>query len=461
MKSWENIKMHCVFLVLVLVASFLFCENVEATELARASCIYERGDWTYTYDIVDNKKGSVEVSFNWDYKYQNNSMKYIVNSNAAATDFIDKENNKIVCPSQLYFKMTGGGTSSITTLGFTNFDGANSETISLSSKSTNNNNNLITDGDVQLIRSCRYNGKDYNDDFVSTITIEAYSNGEFQFNSSNSNYQVQLSPGTSITTNDFSNSCPSLSISCGGNGNYNVCTIDDVNSIPGNSESGEDTETGALYKCTYKGQISGKQLVVSKSINGWSVQYPDGGTEFISSSGNNSFPSSSCEDVFYVTNNDNVKIIKVEANTIHTESQISTLCYGYGNEVEQFCANGNCKITNALCGSSSTGDDTSNGEGCPWQLRTIIVFLKKVVFNTVQLFAPILLIVVGTIDLVKAVASSDDKGNKEAISKFIRRCLTAVMLFFIGTIVTIVMDMFTKTDVGEQSDWKKCWQTIK
>ena len=450
MKSWENIKMHCVFLVLVLVASFLFCENVEATELARASCIYERGDWTYTYDVVDNQKGSVEISFSWDYKDQS-SVQYKVNSKLVAKDFIDKKNNKIVCPAEIYYGLDGIGGYSIESSNSAAIDdGLSLFSVPLSSKSTNNDQKLVSNEDIRLINSCKYDAINSLGDSIATITVNAYSNGEFQFESTNSNYQVKFSSDLHITTDDFSDSCPILNVSCGGVGNYDSCTIDDDISIP-----------GALYTCIYKGKISGNQLAISKMQSGWNIQYSNGNTEFMSSSGNNSFPSAACADVFFVKNNDNKRIIKIKEGTIHTDNQISQLCNGYGNEVEQFCQDGNCKISNALCGTGLAVDDAENGEGCPWQLRTIIVFLKKVVFNTVQLFAPILLIVVGTIDLVKAVASSDDKGNKEAISKFIRRCLTAVMLFFIGTIVTIVMDMFTKTDVGEQSDWKKCWQTIK
>lgn len=217
------------------------------------------------------------------------------------------------------------------------------------------------------------------------------------------------------------------------------------------------------YTCIYTGQLNKQTLKISKSEGGWILERPDGNKDTLLDSDykTKSFPTSNCEDIFQVTNNGSESIVTVEANTTHTETQISTLCNGNGNTVEQFCA-GKCKISAPSCGSSKSSEHiNTEGEGCPQELRLIIVFLKRVVFNTIQIFIPILLILMGTIDLTKAVMASDDKGNKEAISKFIKRFGAALMIFFLATIVTVVMGMFARTDVGEQNDWKTCWQSIK
>lgn len=115
----------------------------------------------------------------------------------------------------------------------------------------------------------------------------------------------------------------------------------------------------------------------------------------------------------------------------------------------------------------SNNSDTNSGSifdtdkyGCPKALRPIIYFIKKLVFNTLQIFVPIILILMGTIDFVKASISVDDKVSKEVISKFIKRVLAAVLMFFIVTIVSIVMNMFASTDVGKQDGWQACWNNI-
>ena len=67
----------------------------------------------------------------------------------------------------------------------------------------------------------------------------------------------------------------------------------------------------------------------------------------------------------------------------------------------------------------------------------------------------------GTIDFGKAVSSSDDKNIKEAGNKFLKRCIAAVAVFFVVTIVNLLMGMFSKTSYGKQADWQKCWEAAK
>ena len=90
-------------------------------------------------------------------------------------------------------------------------------------------------------------------------------------------------------------------------------------------------------------------------------------------------------------------------------------------------------------------------------LLPIVQFIRKGLFPIIQIGIPILLIVMGTIDFGKAVASSDDKNIKEAGNKFLKRCIAAVVVFFVITIVSLLMGMFSKTSLGEQKEWKKCW----
>lgn len=97
-------------------------------------------------------------------------------------------------------------------------------------------------------------------------------------------------------------------------------------------------------------------------------------------------------------------------------------------------------------------DDSCEG------LLPVVQFIKKGIFPIIQIGIPILLILMGTIDLGKAVMSSDDKEIKGATSKLIKRAIAAVAVFFVVTIVTLLMDIFAKTDIGEQNQWSSCWK---
>ena len=101
-------------------------------------------------------------------------------------------------------------------------------------------------------------------------------------------------------------------------------------------------------------------------------------------------------------------------------------------------------------------------DGCGG-LRPIVAIIKNGVFPIVQIGIPILLIVFGTIDLGKAVISSDDKEVKGAQSRLIKRCIYAVAIFFITTLVSIIMSLVGRgADQSEANthNWADCWNSI-
>ena len=89
-----------------------------------------------------------------------------------------------------------------------------------------------------------------------------------------------------------------------------------------------------------------------------------------------------------------------------------------------------------------------------------IVAVIKGVFNLIKIGVPIILIIMGAIDLGKAVMASDDKEIKGATSKLIKRAIAAVAVFFAVTIVDVVMGLVAKGEVrdgADSSSWAACW----
>lgn len=93
-------------------------------------------------------------------------------------------------------------------------------------------------------------------------------------------------------------------------------------------------------------------------------------------------------------------------------------------------------------------------------LLPVVRFVRKGIFPIIQIGVPIILIIMGAIDLGKAVLSSDDKEIKGATSKLIKRCIAAVAVFFVVTIVTLLMNLFTSADTGVEgtASWAGCWE---
>lgn len=103
---------------------------------------------------------------------------------------------------------------------------------------------------------------------------------------------------------------------------------------------------------------------------------------------------------------------------------------------------------------------------CPDDLVPVFRFIKNGVYPIIQIGIPILLIIMGSIDLGKAVLSSDDKEIKGATGKLIKRAIAAVAVFFVATIVSLLMGMFGSSNATENDNvtgtesWKDCWKDL-
>jgi hypothetical protein len=83
--------------------------------------------------------------------------------------------------------------------------------------------------------------------------------------------------------------------------------------------------------------------------------------------------------------------------------------------------------------------------------------LVKLLLQIMQMLIPIGLIVLGSIDLAKAVISIDEEGaSKKGRKKFINRCIAAVLVFLSATIVRTV---FGIAGFGG-SEWEACWDSV-
>lgn len=93
----------------------------------------------------------------------------------------------------------------------------------------------------------------------------------------------------------------------------------------------------------------------------------------------------------------------------------------------------------------------------------VIKIIKNGLFPVLQIGIPIILIVLGTLDLGKAVISSDDKAVKEAQSKLIKRCIYAILVFFIVTLIDLLF-MMVGNIAGDSAPglqaWSECWSSV-
>lgn len=79
-----------------------------------------------------------------------------------------------------------------------------------------------------------------------------------------------------------------------------------------------------------------------------------------------------------------------------------------------------------------------------------IMYLLGVVVAVIRIAVPIILIVIGMVDLVKALTSQDDKQIKSATSLIVKRVVIAIAIFLVPTVVRLVMNLIS------QNEYQQC-----
>lgn len=79
-----------------------------------------------------------------------------------------------------------------------------------------------------------------------------------------------------------------------------------------------------------------------------------------------------------------------------------------------------------------------------------VMYLVGVVVAVIRIAIPIILIVIGMTDLIKALTSQDDKQIKQATTLLIKKVVIGVVIFLVPTLVRLIMNIIA------QEDYKAC-----
>ena len=89
-----------------------------------------------------------------------------------------------------------------------------------------------------------------------------------------------------------------------------------------------------------------------------------------------------------------------------------------------------------------------------------LINIVRIVIRLIQYAVPIAIILLGSIDLFKAVIASKDDEIKAAQKMLIKRIIYGVVIFFLATIVVLVFSAISGTT--DEVNFVNCWsQKIK
>ena len=103
-------------------------------------------------------------------------------------------------------------------------------------------------------------------------------------------------------------------------------------------------------------------------------------------------------------------------------------------------------------------DSVVNVESACYGFDFLIRIIKDGIFPIMQIVIPIILLVLCTFDLGRAVIGSDDKENKKILKRIVRRLVFAILIFFIVTVINLIFTMVG--NITENEDlirWSQCW----
>ena len=90
-----------------------------------------------------------------------------------------------------------------------------------------------------------------------------------------------------------------------------------------------------------------------------------------------------------------------------------------------------------------------------------IVQLVRTIVTYICILVPIILIVIGTFDLLKAVTASKEDEIKSAQKMLIKRVIYAVLIFLLVPIITLIFNIFSNNYSGEttyEENWATYWR---
>ena len=98
-------------------------------------------------------------------------------------------------------------------------------------------------------------------------------------------------------------------------------------------------------------------------------------------------------------------------------------------------------------------------DACGGLLPLVRVLVQ--VIKILMIVIPIALILLGTIDLGKAVIASDEKEVKAAQSRLIKRFIYAALIFFVPMLVGVIMNIVSVGGERDTASWENCWRAAK
>lgn len=202
---------------------------------------------------------------------------------------------------------------------------------------------------------------------------------------------------------------------------------------------GSDTQVaGTLYACygtdcmTCKGNSRYEDCLLNSNNSHWL------GSEFIDYRNGLTNCSEMPEHLYYSVDNGKYKFYNALSGNLNTATLVPN---GYCVS-KNYTAGGVDDVKKEDNSKDSINWGNKAEADCEGILGDDLLDLINKVFRWIQIIAPIFVIIMGSIDFAGAILQDDKDALKKASSKFVKRLIIAVALFFIPMILDFILNIF-------------------
>ena len=99
---------------------------------------------------------------------------------------------------------------------------------------------------------------------------------------------------------------------------------------------------------------------------------------------------------------------------------------------------------------------TSCGNGMIDNIPTVIPKVVSIAYTLIHVAVPVVLVIMGSLDLFKGITAQKDDDIKKGQQMFIKRLIAAALIFFVFAIVKLVISVATDKNVDKTDKIMEC-----
>ena len=103
---------------------------------------------------------------------------------------------------------------------------------------------------------------------------------------------------------------------------------------------------------------------------------------------------------------------------------------------------------------------TSCGNNLLTDIPTIAPRIISIIYTVIQIAVPVILVIMGSLDLMKGITASKDDEIKKGQQMFIKRLIAAALIFFVFIIVKLLVSVAndeSRTKAGDIMNCANCF----